>query len=310
MERELHASSPFALNLIVWIGRVHPVPNETMVSVFFSAAAQLMLPASLLWLLYLALEPALRARWPHSIVTWNRIFAGRFPDAQAAAHRFPARALTVKAPRPFMNAFKISIDSTPPNVHTTLEHVQIHVAEKSKNRSETDLRGPAPMVTLEERILVTAPAARCFDLARSVEVHLAGNVHSGEAAVAMAGITSGLIGLGQRVTWRAKHFGVWQKLTSEITAMDRPAYFQDAMIRGAFRFMTHDHYFRLVTPAQTEMKDVFCFEAPLPILGRLAEMAFLRRYMQSLLQERNAVLKRIAESSEWRRYLPLILEGE
>ena len=77
-------------------------------------------------------------------------------------------------------------------------------------------------------------------------MHLAGNVHWGEAAVAAGGVTSGLVGMGQRVTWRAKHFGVWQTLTSEITAMDRPAYFQDAMIRGPFRFMKHDHFFRSV----------------------------------------------------------------
>jgi ligand-binding SRPBCC domain-containing protein len=97
------------------------------------------------------------------------------------------------------------------------------------------------MVRLEELTVVHAPIERCFDLARSVEVHLAGTVHSGETAV--AGVTSGLIGMAQCVTWRAKHFGVWQRLTSEITAMDRPAYFQDTMIRGAFRSMKHDHFF-------------------------------------------------------------------
>ena len=160
---------------------------------------------------------------------------------------------------------------------------------------------------LEELTVIHAPVERCFDLARSVEVHLAGNVHSGETAVATAGVTSGLIGMGQRVTWRAKHFGVWQRLISEITAMDRPAYFQDTMIQGAFRFMKHDHIFRSLSPDETEMKDVFCFAAPLPVLGRLAEIAVLRRYMQALLRERNAVLKGIAESSQWRDYLALSL---
>ena len=157
---------------------------------------------------------------------------------------------------------------------------------------------------LEEVTLIRAPIERCFDLARSVEVHLAGNIHSGETAVATAGVTSGLIHKGQRVTWRAKHFGVWHNLTSEITVMDRPGYFQDTMVRGIFRFMKHDHLFRPLSRDETEMKDVFCFAAPLPVLGPLAEIAFLRRYMQALLRERNAVLKEIAESSEWQRYLP------
>src|SRR5579864_8872805 len=114
------------------------------------------------------------------------------------------------------------------------------------------------MVTIEEFTLIQAPVERCFDLARSVEVHLAGNVHCGETAVALAGVTSGLIGLAQRVTWRAKHFGVWQTLTTQITALEPPAYFQDKMVQGIFRFMKHDHFFRALSSGQTEMKDVFC----------------------------------------------------
>ena len=160
------------------------------------------------------------------------------------------------------------------------------------------------MVTLEEVTVIKAPIERCFDLARSVEVHLAGNEHCGETAVALAGVTSGLIDMGQRVTWRAKHLGVWQNLTSEITAMEPPAYFQATMIQGAFRFMKHDHYFLALPTGETEMRDVFCFAAPLPILGRLVEIILLRRYMHALLQERNAAIKQIAESPDWQRYLP------
>jgi ligand-binding SRPBCC domain-containing protein len=119
----------------------------------------------------------------------------------------------------------------------------------------------------------------------------------------MAGVTSGLVRLGQRVTWRARHFAVRQRLTSEITAMERPAYFQDVMIRGAFRSMKHDHFFKSLSPDETEMRDVFCFEAPLGILGWLAEWLVLRRYMRTLLRERNAAIREIAESAAWRNYL-------
>jgi ligand-binding SRPBCC domain-containing protein len=160
------------------------------------------------------------------------------------------------------------------------------------------------MVRLEELTLIRAPIERCFDLARSVEVHLAGNIHCGESAVAAGGVTSGLIGMSQRVTWRAKHFYVWQTLTSEITAIDRPAYFQDVMIQAAFRSMRHDHFFRALSPGETEMKDVFWFAAPVPILGWVAEVVVLRRYMQALLRERNAVIREFAESEEWRKVLP------
>ena len=159
------------------------------------------------------------------------------------------------------------------------------------------------MIRIEETTLIHAPLQRCFDLARSVEVHLLANVHSGEQAIALGGVTSGLVGLSQQVTWRAKHFGVWQTLTSETTALDAPRYFQVTMVRGIFRSMQADHLFRTTEAGLTEMKDVFRIAAPLPFLGPLAEKIFLRRYMLALLRERNAVIKRVAESSEWRQYL-------
>lgn len=160
------------------------------------------------------------------------------------------------------------------------------------------------MVKLEEITRIHAPIERCFDLARSVEVHLAGNVHSGEQAVALRGVTSGLLDLGQCVTWRARHFGVAWKLTSEITAMDRPTFFQDAMTQGPFGFMKHDHRFRSISAEETEMTDVFSFSAPLGLLGRAVESVYLARYMRALLCERNRVLQQIAESPDWRKYLP------
>ena len=76
------------------------------------------------------------------------------------------------------------------------------------------------------------------------------------------------------------------------------------MIRGIFRFMQADHLFESLESGGTEMKDVFSIAAPLPLLGPIAEALFLRRYMLALLRERNTVIKRVAESSEWEQYLP------
>jgi len=160
------------------------------------------------------------------------------------------------------------------------------------------------MIRLEETTLIDAPIQRCFDLSRSVEVHLLSNIHWGEQALAVGGITSGLAGLSEQVTWRAKHFGVWQNLTSKTTALESPFYFQVTMVRGIFRFMQADHLFQTLPSGTTEMKDVFSIAAPLPLLGPLAEVLFLRRYMLALLRERNAVIKRVAESREWEKYLP------
>ena len=76
----------FLLGSIVWIGYVHAVPDSSMVDLFSRAVADWLFSAVLIWLLYLALEPSVRARWPHSIVTWNRIQAGRWLDPQVASH--------------------------------------------------------------------------------------------------------------------------------------------------------------------------------------------------------------------------------
>ena len=157
------------------------------------------------------------------------------------------------------------------------------------------------MIELHDIVVIQAPLARCFDLARSIEVHLLGNTHWGEQAT--AGTRTGLIGMGEQVTWRARHFGVSQELTSAITAFDPPTYFQDTMLRGAFRSMQHDHHFRTLDDGSTEMRDDFRFSAPLGPLGWIAERLVLARYMRNLLAERNAIIKQVAESDDWKGYL-------
>lgn len=156
------------------------------------------------------------------------------------------------------------------------------------------------MPTIELATSIAAPIERVFDLARSIDFHTKSTSKTGERAV--AGVTSGLIGPGQEVTWRARHFGVWQSLTVRITAFERPTHFADAMLRGAFRSMEHHHYFEQ-SVSGTTMRDVFSFQSPLGILGRIADSLFLTRYMKSFLIERNQVIKSTAESDDWKQYI-------
>jgi hypothetical protein len=76
------------------------------------------------------------------------------------------------------------------------------------------------------------------------------------------------------------------------------------MLRGAFHSMQHDHHFRELTPGVTEMRDDFRFSAPLGFLGWIAERLVLRNYMHALLTERNLIIKQVAESNDWQKYLP------
>src|SRR5579859_1266318 len=133
------------------------------------------------------------------------------------------------------------------------------------------------MVSIEQYTQISAPIQRCFDLSRSVEVHLLGTENSEEQAV--GGVVTSLIGPNDFVRWRARHFGIRQHFTSKMTAFESPNYFQDTMIEGAFKFMQHDHFFRALSETNTEMKDRLTFAAPLPVLGSIAERVFLKSYM-------------------------------
>jgi ligand-binding SRPBCC domain-containing protein len=150
-----------------------------------------------------------------------------------------------------------------------------------------------PIIIL--RTPVNAPPSRCFDLARDVDLHQRSTAASRERAV--GGVTSGLLGAGDEVTWEATHFGVRQRLTSRITEFDPPRRFTDEMVRGAFRRFRHEHQF-LPTDGGTEIVDRFDYTSPLGPLGWLADNLFLRRYMSRLLRDRNAYLKQVAESPD------------
>lgn len=158
-----------------------------------------------------------------------------------------------------------------------------------------------PVIALQTRI--HAPCERVFDLARCVELHLSAASATGEKAI--AGVTKGLLGPGDEVTWEARHFMIRQRLQVRMTEYRKPDHFQDVMLRGAFRSMVHDHFF-VPDGDATLMTDRFDFRAPLGFLGRTAERVFLTGYMRRFLIDRNRILKEIAESEAWRKFLPAV----
>lgn len=112
---------------------------------------------------------------------------------------------------------------------------------------------------------------------------------SKSAETAIAGITSGAIALGESVTWRARHFGVWFTMTSKITALNTPTRFVDEQQNGPFKRFRHEHLFH-GGPGGCQMTDILDVTAPLGPLGWLAERLFLRRYLRRLIEIRNEFL--------------------
>ncbi|OUS00919.1 cell division protein [Flavobacteriales bacterium 33_180_T64] len=150
------------------------------------------------------------------------------------------------------------------------------------------------MPLIEIKTFIKADIKTCFDLSRDIGFHETSLEFSNEKAI--AGRTSGLIELGEWVTWEAMHFGVKQQLTSKITQFKPPNYFVDEMVSGAFKSFKHEHIFQNKND-NTLMIDKFYFQSPFGVFGRLANMLFLKRYMTNLLRARNTFLKEKAENS-------------
>ena len=134
-------------------------------------------------------------------------------------------------------------------------------------------------------------------MSRSIDLHKISTKQTNEEAV--AGKISGLIELNESVTWKAKHFGIYQTLTSKITEFDSPNSFTDEMEKGAFKWFKHKHIFKEIDNG-TIMIDIFEYESPFGIIGELADKLFLKSYMSNLLKKRNETIKEFAETNKWK----------
>lgn len=142
--------------------------------------------------------------------------------------------------------------------------------------------------------LIHAPAEVCFDLMRDIRVHPETAADSGERAV--AGVTDGMIGLGQTVSFEGRHFGINQRLRVQVTEFERPRRFVDAMVEGRFAEFFHVHEFE-PSGHSTLMRDTLIWSVPYGLAGRLFDVLLLRRHLEKFVRQRNSRLKELAESA-------------
>ncbi len=142
-------------------------------------------------------------------------------------------------------------------------------------------------------IFIDAPAETCFDLMRDIRLHTETTAKTNEKAV--GGVSEGMIGLGQTVTFEGTHFGMRQRLTVKVVEFDRPRLFVDEMIEGTFRSFKHIHEFS-TQDGGTLIRDTLIWTSPLGILGRVVDILLLERHLRRLVSGRNAMLKQIAEN--------------
>ena len=149
------------------------------------------------------------------------------------------------------------------------------------------------MAQLHEEIWISAPPQTCFDASRDIGLHCRTAAHTHERAV--DGVTSGLIGLGESVTFEAVHFGVRQRLSSRVVEFDAPHIFVDEMTRGAFAQMRHTHRFESENGG-TRMIDILEWRSPCGVLGKVADWLLVGPHLRAFLRRRNRALKRWIES--------------
>ena len=160
------------------------------------------------------------------------------------------------------------------------------------------------MFVVQDRATIAAPIDRCFLLSTSIEV--VQQTLGMRPVPAESRKPTGLIEDGDQLLWRGWKFGLPQMHETLITGFDRPRFFQDTMGRGRFAFFQHDHRFTAVAgPSETTLlQDEVRFTMPLGWAGRFVGRLIMVPHIRGLLRRRFALLRRLAESNEWRDYLP------
>lgn len=166
------------------------------------------------------------------------------------------------------------------------------------------------MFILRESIEVAAPIERIFLLStslaiveRELHMHPVPAEYMDEHSNRQATRTTGLVTGNDRVRWEGWQLGLPQYHVSLIAPFEPYRFFRDCMVAGRFRSFEHDHIF---TPTQNGVRldDEIRFSLPLGPLGKAAGQLILVPHIRSLMGRRFRLLRQIAESDQWREFLP------
>ena len=156
------------------------------------------------------------------------------------------------------------------------------------------------MPTIHLTTFIAAPVERVFNLSRSLKMHKASMTKFNEELV--NGPMNDLVELGDEITWKAKHLFKNRVLKVKIVAINKFESFIDEQVLGDFKMMKHEHHFKPIENG-VFMIDFFHFESPYGNMGKWFNQAYLSGYMSKLLSQRNELIKKYAESDQWRLIL-------
>jgi ligand-binding SRPBCC domain-containing protein len=149
-------------------------------------------------------------------------------------------------------------------------------------------------------MLIHAPIERCFALSTHLAI-----VERELGLHPVEGRTGGLVMAGDTIRWEGMQLGFFNYHVSLVVpeTWDPPYFFQDRMIAGRFRSFEHSHRL-LETTRGTFLDDEIRFTMPLGWPGWLVGRVILVPHILGLMRRRFNLLKRIAETGEWRNYIP------
>ena len=154
------------------------------------------------------------------------------------------------------------------------------------------------MYTVKDSVHINAPLERCFLLSTSIDF-----AWRSFGLRPVSGKTSGNAVLGDTTLWRCWFFGLPQTLQVTVTAFEQPNLLQQTMDRGPFKQFQHRLHFAEVD-GRAFLHDKVHFALPFGWLGKTIERRLVVPFVARLLRRRFELLKMVAESEEWRRYIP------
>lgn len=147
--------------------------------------------------------------------------------------------------------------------------------------------------------VVHAPIERVFDLSRNVSLQRK-CISSNETIV--SGKTSGLLQAGEEITWQTRRLGKAWIVKLQTARMELHSFFEEIMLHGDFALLKHQHHFKAMANG-TVMIDVFEYEQSHRGWAKPLMQMLFTKYWRRLLEQRNEMIKSVAESDKWMHFL-------
>jgi ligand-binding SRPBCC domain-containing protein len=144
---------------------------------------------------------------------------------------------------------------------------------------------------------ITAPRERVYDLTRNISVYK--KLFDKRKEEFKYSSTSRLLENGESIVIVAKHLGKRRAVSLQLSDVDKSNSFRFTMSKGDLTNYSHLHHFKSADNG-TFLIDMVEFGCPVDFTGRLLGRFYFRKYLETLMHERNAIIKDFAETEKWK----------